>query len=190
MCGSGVMAVGVSGCAFPFATMIPVIGGEVMALSPALVGLLAAAEGTGAFLGALVIAAFGKPRHYGLFYVGGSFLFLAAVLVFSNLSGFSLAFVVLMTGGFGVAGFASMQSTILLVSASPEYRSRIMGLLAVSIGAGPFGVFHVGFLGEHFGGATAVSIIAIEGLAVMALTHKLWQPLLQPRQTPSQTTGG
>ncbi|MEC9329639.1 MAG: MFS transporter, partial [Pseudomonadota bacterium] len=44
--------------AFPYLGMIPVIGKDVLNLSPSLIGVLAAADGCGAFFGALIVAVF------------------------------------------------------------------------------------------------------------------------------------
>lgn len=164
---------------FPFATMVPVLGRDDLALSPSWVGFLASAEGTGAFVGALLIAWFAKPRHYGALYVLGSLAFLFAIWAFSHSGDLSTAWTILVTGGLGIAGFAAMQSTILLTSAAPEYRSRIMGLLAVCIGAGPIGVFHIGVLAEWFGARQAMAIMSVEGLLALTLTFRLWAPLLR-----------
>jgi MFS family permease len=164
---------------FPFATMVPVIGRDDLALSPSWVGLLASAEGTGAFVGALLIAWFSKPRHYGWLYISGSLFFLLAIWAFSSSHYFSVSWAILVTGGLGIAGFAAMQSTILLTSASLEYRSRIMGILAVCIGTGPIGVLHVGMLAEWFGARSAVAIMSLEGLLVLTLTFRLWAPVLR-----------
>ena len=49
---------------FPFAAMVPVIGRETLGLSAFPIGVLMSAEGAGALLGALVIAAAARPAQY------------------------------------------------------------------------------------------------------------------------------
>ena len=49
---------------FPFVSMIPVIGKEVMFLNPVNVGLLASAEGLGALTGAFLILNYAKVSQY------------------------------------------------------------------------------------------------------------------------------
>ena len=166
---------------FPFATMVPVIGRDDLALSPAWVGILTSAEGTGAFVGALVTAWFSKPRQYGWLYTGGALVFLTAIVTFSVATGFALSWSILLCGGLGVAGYSAMQSAILLTSAAPEYRSRTMGALAVCVGAGPLGVLHLGALAEWIGASTAVTIMGLEGLLAMTLTTRYWLPLFTGR---------
>ena len=59
---------------FPFVSMIPVIGKEVMFLNPVNVGLLASAEGLGALTGAFLILNYAKVFQYRKLYVFGTFL--------------------------------------------------------------------------------------------------------------------
>ena len=52
-----------------------------------------------------------------------------------------LSFGLLVLGGAGQAGFGTMQSTITLLSAPPEMRGRMVGLMSVCIGLGtPLGL--------------------------------------------------
>ncbi|MDE0729234.1 MAG: MFS transporter, partial [Alphaproteobacteria bacterium] len=69
---------------------------------------------------------------------------------------------------------AAMQSTIIFTAAPPEMRGRLMGVLAVCIGISPLGILQVGLLADWFGGAAAVTIIAIEGLAAMLVAGLVW----------------
>lgn len=162
---------------FPYATMIAVIGKDILDLSATAIGALMAAEPTGAFLGSLLIAAFVRPWHFQrLFYFGGT-LFVLSVALFSHLPSFPLALAVLAAGGLGVAGFATMQTTLILSNASPEMRTRAMGALAVAIGFGPVGMFHVGLLASWLGAPLAVLIIAVEGLIGLLIAGVIWPEL-------------
>ena len=62
-----------------------------------------------------------------------------------------------------------MQATLIMYAAPPEIRSRLMGVLAVSIGTGPFGILHVGAMASWLGAPTAVTIMAVEGLIALTL---------------------
>jgi hypothetical protein len=59
---------------------------------------------------------------------------------------------------------------------TPDMRSRMLGLLSVSIGVGPIGFLQIGLLAEALGAKTAIIILAIEGLIALALTFSLWRP--------------
>jgi hypothetical protein len=82
--------------------------------------------------------------------------------------------------GIGIAGFAVMQSTIFFLIAPAAMRSRVMGMVTVSIGAGPIGMLQVGLLADWLGAPIAVAVIAGEGLLALALAVLLWPELRQP----------
>jgi hypothetical protein len=73
-----------------------------------------------------------------------------------------------------------MQTTLLYRAVEPEMRSRMLGLLSVSIGAGPIGFLQLGLMAEALGAQTAVIVLAVEGLIALALTYPLWRPARGP----------
>lgn len=154
---------------FPYTSMIPVIGKDTLGLGPDLVGLLAGTEGAGALTGALLIAAFAGAAQFRRIYFFGTLLFMAATLAFAWCRLPELSALILLVGGLGGAGFATMQSTIIFISAPPAAKSRMMGILSVAIGTGPIGFLHIGWLADVFGAPLAVTISAVEGLVALAL---------------------
>ena len=178
--GTVLLTVAMNVFGFPYLNMIPVIGRETLELDALATGSLMSAEAATAFATALVIAAFVRPQHFLRLYVCSGAAFLACVVGFSFTPGYPEAMAVLLVSGIGFAGFAAMQGTLILHSAAPAMRARVMGLMTVAIGAGgPVGTLHVGFMAEHFGAQTAVGIMAAEGLACMALVL-LAIPALRP----------
>jgi MFS family permease len=131
---------------------------------------LQSVEGAGAFFGALLAVIFVRPRHYVRVYVGGSLLFLVAIVLFSQSDTYWLSLVILFFGGIGMSWFATMQSTIMIYTASPEMRSRVLGSVAVFIGIGPFGQLGIGALATIYSPPTAVLIVASLGIIGMAAT--------------------
>jgi MFS family permease len=161
---------------WPFYSLVPVIGKDTLGLGPQGIGLLSSTDGVGAMLGAAWIVLLAKPRNYHALYVG-------AVAVFQLMAiGFALMTDPLLAGSFsvvaGISGacFAVMQTTLLYRAVAPEMRSRMLGLLSVSIGVGPIGFLQLGLLAEVLGAKTAVITLAIEGLIALALTFPLWRP--------------
>jgi predicted MFS family arabinose efflux permease len=159
---------------FVYMAMVPAIGEGSLGLSAFPIGVLVAAEGVGAMLGALWLAFYGQPRYYTKYYFFGPVIFFVAILLFANSHIFVVSLIILLIGGFGMAGFSTMQSTIPFLQSDPAMRARVMGLLSVSIGSGPVGMLHVGLLANTFGATTAVTIIAVEGLIALALVYVLW----------------
>jgi predicted MFS family arabinose efflux permease len=173
---------------FPYTGMIAVIGREVLALDAFEIGLLPSAEGAGALIGALLIAYRVTPRLFSRVYLCGTALFLVAVFLFSLSSSYAVSMAVLFLGGFGVAGFGAMQSSIMFRASPPEVRGRVMGVLAVSIGSSPLGLLQVGLLANWLGAATAVSILAAEGMIALAVVCLLMPELLRWRGEGDGTT--
>ena len=159
---------------FPFAAMVPVIGRETLGLSAFPIGVLMSAEGAGALLGALVIAAAARPAQYRGLYLYGSFLVTLAVIVFALSAWFGLSLGVLFVAGLGAAGFSVMQTTIMFSLAPPEMRGRVMGVVSVCIGAAPLGMLHIGLLASWLGAPAAVLIVAAEGFIALVIARAVW----------------
>jgi MFS family permease len=167
---------------FPYQSMVSVISENVFKVNKTMFGLLVSVEGLGATLGALWVASRASPAHYSRIYVFGSVLFLCMILSFSRVPWYGVAIPILFLSGFGMAGFGTMQS-IMMISATPvEMRGRVLGVLAVSIGTGPIAALYVGAIAEVLGAPAAVMIIAIGGLSLLALTLLLAPAFLKLRE--------
>lgn len=170
---------------FSFVSMVPVIGEHRLGLGAVAVGVLMSAEGCGAFLGSLAVAAWVRSRYFTLTYLCGSALYLTMILAFSMSSWYTAAVLFLFVGGLGMACFGTMQSTLIFFAATPRMRTRVMGVLVACIGAGPVGILHVGLLAEWLGAHQAVTIIAVEGLVAIAAAALIWPELRRPPELPT-----
>jgi MFS family permease len=164
---------------WPFTSMIPVIGHDGLHLGPGGIGVLTGMSGVGAFCGALLIAAFARPVHFTRLYLGGVLVYLAMQMVFALLPQPLLAGAALLLTGLCNAGFSTMQATLVYLSAPPEMRSRIYGVLAVCIGVGPLGFLHLGLLAGLIGASWATVTIGLEGLLTLAVSWPLWRALVR-----------
>ena len=163
---------------FPFVSMIPVIATEKLGLSAAAIGGLAALEGGGAFAGALLIAALGaRPGSYRRLYFFGTASYVALAFVTGWMTEAAPMALVIFCAGLGAAGFSTMQTTLIYGLAPPEMRGRLLGILSLTIGAGVIGFTNIGLMGELFGGANAVRIVAAEGLVALVLLGLRWPRL-------------
>ncbi|MEQ9122737.1 MAG: MFS transporter, partial [Alphaproteobacteria bacterium] len=88
----------------------------------------------------------------------------------------------LFVAGFGLAGFGSMQSGLVLARTPPHLRVRVMGVLAMCIGSGPIGILNVGWIAEEVGAAAAVVIVTSLGF-LCYLVANLYYPELRRRLT-------
>jgi MFS family permease len=161
--------------AWPFTSMIPVIGRDRLLLGPEGVGVLASLDGIGAFVGALVLALWLTPRWYARAYVGGVILYMIMLIVFAAVTSPLIAGFALLLTGLGGAGFSTMQATIVYLAAPPEMRSRILGVLSVCIGTGPIGFVWLGWLADTIGASNATAVTGAMGLMALAVTWRLWR---------------
>ena len=165
---------------FPFASILPVIGRDTLGLTAFPIGVLASSEGFGALLGAVFVGLTVRPSRYGKFIVCGSCLFLSGILLFALSPFFESSLLVLFAAGLGIAGFSSMQSTILLTVAPPEVKGRVMGLLAVSVGTMPIGILYAGFLADWLGAPMGLALVAGQGLFLWLLAAIYWRRHVTP----------
>ena len=152
---------------FTFIPTVPVFA-ERLEVNALLAGILASSNAFGSILGTLFIAR-GLPFGRGAVYVGGSVIALVFMFVFAAVEVYPIALVAMTLAGTGIAGFATMQSVLVMVSASPEMRGRAMGLLSMAIGALPFSMFLLGLVAQAVGPATALAGSVVIGLLAMAL---------------------
>ena len=169
---------------FSYVSIAPVIAEEVLELDPVRIGLLMATEASGAFLASLALATFVRPAWYQPVFSVGAAGFIGMVVLFSLSTWFALSLPVLLVAGFGVAGFSAMQSTLLLHGTPLHMRSRVMGLLSLSIGAAPFGILLVGALSEWLGPARALTVSSLTGFAALVAAILVWPSLRRGPRGP------
>src|SRR5437899_11775393 len=120
------LAVGVFG--WSYAVLMPAFARDVLGRGANGYGVLMSASGTGAFVGALMVATYGHlftPRKLAL---GGVWLFSAAMLAFSFTKTFSLALLFLFADGFGMLLFFSTSNTLLQTIVPVKMSGRVMGV--------------------------------------------------------------
>lgn len=154
---------------FTYSTMVPIIARDVLHVGPALMGALQAGEGLGALVGSMYIASAVNLRHHGRSYVGGSLLALIGLLAFSLSSWYIVSCPIMMALGLGTAGFATMQSAVVMLVAKADMRRRALGVVSLAIGGGPLGSLLVGAVAESISPMFALRINALMGIIVLAL---------------------
>ncbi len=158
---------------FPYMQMVPVIARDSFGAGPGQMGLLMGADGLGAIVGSIGIASLGSIRHHGRFYLGGSAVGLVMCFAFALSNSFAIAMPILVLLGLGMAGFGTMQATIVLLAARAEMRGRALGVISLAIGASPIGSLIIGALADRTGAETAVLVFATVGLVSIALVTVL-----------------
>jgi MFS family permease len=163
---------------FPYQHMLPVFAQDVLALGPAGLGALVAADGCGALLGALALASRrGQLSHRLLF--GGAVMVAPLLLVALSASRWMWVCVgILVLMGVAESSFAAMQSTLVLLAAPEGVRGGAMGILSACIGTQPLGTLAIGLLAAALGAPLAFTINALAALLVIV---PLAVPLVRSR---------
>jgi MFS family permease len=154
------LAVGVFG--WSYTVLMPAFARDVLNRGANGYGILMSASGTGAFIGALVVATYGHlftPRRLAL---GGVWLFSAALLALSLSRNFYVALACLLVAGFGMLLFFSTSNTVLQTIVPDEMRGRVMGVWSLVFGAMiPFGSLEAGAVAHWLGTPFALGLGAI-----------------------------
>ena len=154
---------------FPYVPMVTVLARDVLHVGPVLIGTLQAAEGLGSSVGASLIALAVGLRYHGRVYVCGSLLSLLALFAFSVSEWYIVSFPILFLLGLGMAGFATMQSALVLILAKDEMRGRALGVISLAIGAGPVGSLMIGAVADNVSPVFAIRIFALTGIMVLSV---------------------
>ncbi len=161
----------VSGFGLQYSVLVPVFARNILHGGPQGYGFLLAAQGVGAVLGAIVLAA--RKSSYEVHrqnLVAGLFGIALAILAFGASSSMGLSLAAQMVSGAGLMSYMATTNTLLQLSVSDELRGRVMSIYTVSfIGAAPLGSLAVGFVGEH-----ASPQMAVVGCGVIALSCALY----------------
>jgi len=161
--------------AWPFTSMIPVVGRDRLLLGPEGVGILTSVDGVGAFAGALMLAVWLTPGWHARAYVGGVAIYLLAVIGFALAPTPALAGIAMLATGLSGAAFATLQATLVYLAAPAEMRSRILGVLSVCIGTGPIGFVWLGWLADQIGAPHATAVTGGMGLLALMATWSMWR---------------
>jgi MFS family permease len=160
---------------FPYQQLLPVFARDSLQVDAVGLGGLSAASGIGSVVGAMAIAMSRRVPHSGMVFWSGSCLMSVCLVGFAASQQYAVALVLLMLSGLGQSAFSSLQSTIVLSSATDQLRGRAMGALTLAIGSTPIGSLEVGALSVAFGATLAVALNA--GLsAVLVLLVALRLP--------------
>ena len=173
-----------NGLVFPIQYFIPVIASDVLSVSTVLGGILGSADGIGNLIGASMIAMKRNISRHGLLFVGGAMIIAVAVTLVAWSPWFLISFMLLLIGGWGQAGFSTMQATIVLLASHQELRGRTQGAQGLVNGLGHLiGGYEIGAIASAFGITLAIGLNAAAGILLL-IALAIITPLVKQRGTP------
>ncbi len=139
-------------------------------------GLLMAAVGTGAIVGALAVATRGKGRPPLALLLGTAATAAGLTLLLAGVRNFWVAMLVLTLVGLAQMVFLASCNTTLQLVVPDRMRGRIMSLFAfVWVGVTPLGSLFVGTIADGFGVAAAYAMGGGVALAFILGLGLLWR---------------
>jgi predicted MFS family arabinose efflux permease len=165
-----VVAVIINLTGFPLhTTLMPIFARDVLATDARGLGLLMSAFGIGALLGSFTLASVQNLRHAGKLLVAAVVAWHVSMTVLSFSTSFPLSLAILVFTGMAFSGSLVLIMTVLLRTALPEFRGRIMGLRVLAIYAHTFGTLSSGAMAGAWSVATAANVNAVAGIAMVGL---------------------
>lgn len=141
----------------PYAILMPIFARNILKVGASGLGILMAATGIGALIGALSLASLGNYPHKGRLVLGGGVLFSLFAMCFSLCRVFPLCLVLLVgLGGSMIAQTATINSLLQMIV--PDHlRGRVMSVFTfMFMGMMPFGSLQAGIVAGRFGAPFAV----------------------------------
>jgi MFS family permease len=165
----------VSTVGFNFHVLVPVLASETLDAGPEVFGLLSAAFGAGALVGALLTAALGRASWKVLLL--GSAGFAVALLALAPQENTVLAGALLFVIGACFTLWTSNSQSILQLTAPDHLRGRVLSLyLFAFAGLAPFGSLFAGWLAEVGGTELAFGLAGVSAALMTAFAFVSTRP--------------
>ena len=159
-----------------FVLLLPLFVEQELGGGVATFGFLSASLGAGGVIGAMVVAAVGRPRHIGFLMFLGVVGIGAAALIYGFSQWLLLTAVALSVAGAGQSALFVAYETFLLLHVPDEMRGRVMGVTFTIFGLFPVGAIFAGALADLIG-LRAVAVL--EGAIVLVLALIGWRLVLR-----------
>jgi MFS family permease len=160
-----VMTLVVSTVGFNFHVLVPVLASDTLHVGARVFGLLSAAFGAGALVGALAAAALSRASFKAL--VAGTGGFSLSLLALAPQHTVVACGLLLFLTGISFTLWTSNSQSILQLSAPDHLRGRVLSLwLLAFAGAAPLGGLLAGWLAEVGGTELAFGVAGVAGLAM------------------------
>lgn len=161
--------------AFPLMTgLLTYVARSVYHTNQTGLGTLLACTASGALTGSIGLSVVGDRLRSDRVMVVTMVIWFAVILVFAHLRSMGFGLICLFCMGFLQSMCMVSLSVILLRTAEPQYRGRVMGARMLVVYGHPLGLLAAGPLIERIGFATTASLYGVFGLIFAALIILRW----------------
>jgi MFS family permease len=166
----------VNATAYPLTNgLLPHVAKNVYGTDETGLGYLAASFAGGALIGSAVLMLAGTRMRLARVMIVSSAGWYVALLVFAHAGGLSGGTASLVLAGFMQSLSMISLSAILMHTADPRFRGRVMGVRMLGIYGLPLGLLAAGALVGHIGFATTATLYAATGLMLTILIALRWR---------------
>lgn len=151
----------------PYQYLMPIFAKEIFQVGAQGLGVLTAAAGVGALVGALILASLGNVQRMGMLLLG-SLLTYGSALIFFGLSPLlALALIALVGVGASQALFLAMRQTLVQLLSPDAFRGRIFSIAQLTRGTlSPLGALVAGTLASLFSAPLAIVVLGAVVLGI------------------------
>jgi MFS family permease len=160
----------------PYLTLVPIYARDIFHLGETGLAWMMATAGSGAFVGALMLAYLGDFKRKGWSVLGGAFSFGLFVTAFALSTNVTLSLVFLFGIGFSIVASVAVTNTLLQKLVTDDMRGRVMSMFILSfIGTMPIGNIIAGAASHEFGVRYTLAtggLVIVVFVTVVAITNK------------------
>ncbi|MCC6716973.1 MAG: MFS transporter [Acetobacteraceae bacterium] len=181
-----VLAFLVNFCAFPLSGgLLPYVARDIYGMGQAGLGLLSAGFASGGLAGSLLLSTAARGIPAGRIMISFTFVWYAMLLAYANVSIPALGVPLLVLAGFMQSLSMVPMAVMLLRSAEPRFRGRVMGVRMLAVYGMPLGLLLAGWLVRQFGFATTATAYCLFGLLATGAIALVWRAHLFPLSAPA-----
>jgi MFS family permease len=167
--------------AFPITMgLLPYVAKEIQHTGQTGLGFMVASFALGACAGSLTIGSIGRLLRPARMMLICAMVWFALILVFVQIANPLAGRLTLILAGFSQSLSMVPLSAMLLKSAGPRFRGRVMGVRMLAIYGLPIGLLVAGLLIPGIGFRATASVYCLLGLASMALIGLRWRAVIWP----------
>ena len=170
-----------------YQNLLPAFSRDIWHVGPQGYGLLLAAAGGGALVGAFGLAAFKQVPNQGAVMLVSGLIFSMCLVFFAISPSFILGLVLLFISGVTSTVFSTIISTFIQLAVPNEMRGRVMSLYTVTlIGLPSLGALGSGALAEWLGGVQGAPHAVLLGAIVLTVILIFSIPMFWRRDVPAR----
>ncbi len=154
---------------FPYLSLMPVYARDILDIGPQGLGLLMAASGVGAVLGALIVVRIARMPHNGWFMLASTMGYSAVVLGFAYSTYVPLSMLMLALGSLTGSAYMSLNNSLLQLQVDDNVRGRVMGVYMLTWGLMPLGSLPMGIAADMMGAPHAIAAGAVISAVLTAI---------------------